>query len=625
MRRASCLAISFAACGGPPDPATSEPAACEPVRWFQDADGDGLGGDISQGACEAPEGFVPATGDCDDADPAVTTPRVFYADRDRDGLGDAEAPVEACHPPEGTVEQPGDCEDGIPSVGGQVPWYQDSDGDGFGGEGSTLACDAPEGFVSEPTDCDDGDPFVYPGAPPICGDGVDNDCDAEAEPESGCRYEGEHVLTGTRHAWYGLTDVDGLGTAMSSSDLDGDGIDELIMSAPGSGWDGSSGGTNGYVAVLPATAGSGAAEEVAPTLYGWTGEGLGIGLGTPGDLDGDGSGDLMLADARQAWLVTGISAGHHVVDDVAVARFGFQSGARAIAGLAHQGPDGAGVIAMLGEDASFAWSVVLFEASVSGDAGIDDAWARIVDRSVPDAIGHTVTNLGDVDGDGRDDLGMSDADAPYDGIGSVFVLTEIPTGTSVAADIAHVVYNGGYDGAGAGCSLPRAGDTDGDGYEDLLIGSFAYFDPMDGGAYPIAASLVLGPSGSGEQYLPDVAAARWSTSDLGSSTATAGGDLDGDGFTDVALDASRVDNSYGYHSGGAFLFYGPMSGALDLEADADARFFDETWSHAGDAMTFVPDVDGDGTDELLIGAPAWGPPGESYYGAVYLALGGEVF
>ncbi len=56
-------------------------------------------------------------------------------------------------------------------------WYRDSDGDGWGDIYVTMqACEQPPGFVREIDDCDDEHPAVYPGAPEIADDGIDNNC-----------------------------------------------------------------------------------------------------------------------------------------------------------------------------------------------------------------------------------------------------------------------------------------------------------------------------------------------------------------------------------------------------------------------------------------------------------------
>jgi len=81
-----------------------------------------------------------------------------------------------------------DCDDDIDEddASDATVWYADADGDGFAAEDDQLtACEAPEGYGAgaAPWDCDDDDPNSWPGAEEILGDGIDQDCDGQDEPE----------------------------------------------------------------------------------------------------------------------------------------------------------------------------------------------------------------------------------------------------------------------------------------------------------------------------------------------------------------------------------------------------------------------------------------------------------
>ncbi len=66
---------------------------------------------------------------------------------------------------------------------GLTTFYEDADGDGFGDTSSTVdACFAPTGYGEDATDCDDTDAAVYPGAPDVCDEIDDNDCDGATDP-----------------------------------------------------------------------------------------------------------------------------------------------------------------------------------------------------------------------------------------------------------------------------------------------------------------------------------------------------------------------------------------------------------------------------------------------------------
>lgn len=88
------------------------------MDWYRDADGDGHGDpDVTERTCPAPEGYVSNSDDCDDHDPAIVGEADYPVDPDGDGYGadDAET-LRGCGPPEGTARAYGDCVEGNPGV-----------------------------------------------------------------------------------------------------------------------------------------------------------------------------------------------------------------------------------------------------------------------------------------------------------------------------------------------------------------------------------------------------------------------------------------------------------------------------------------------------------------------------
>jgi hypothetical protein len=224
--------------------------------FWADADEDGHGDAAAEvEACDAPEGTVSNSDDCDDnesrANPSATeacdgidndcdgliddadddvdpaTAEYWFADEDADGYGDAANSVVACEPPSGTVYDDNDCDDadadqfpGADEVcngeddncDGDVDedeatdagtWYADADEDGYGDATvARIACNMPDGYVADTTDCDDGDDTQHPGADEVC-NGEDDDCEGDID-------EDDAVDATT---WYTDTDEDGFGDA----------------------------------------------------------------------------------------------------------------------------------------------------------------------------------------------------------------------------------------------------------------------------------------------------------------------------------------------------------------------------------------------------------------------------
>ncbi|MBR9702304.1 hypothetical protein GOV13_05285 [Candidatus Pacearchaeota archaeon] len=146
-----------------------------------DNDGDGFAEDI----------------DCNDNNDSIWQNITGYTDVDGDGIG-VGAGQQICsglNLPSGFTDNAGpDCDDNNVNAWQNLTGYTDADGDGFGFGAAQQVCSGaslPTGFTDNPVaDCNDTDVNVNPGAPEICGDEIDNDCDDEID-ETPCSVDND--------------------------------------------------------------------------------------------------------------------------------------------------------------------------------------------------------------------------------------------------------------------------------------------------------------------------------------------------------------------------------------------------------------------------------------------------
>ena len=233
-----------------------------------------------------------------------------------------------------------------------------------------------------------------------------------------------------------------------------------------------------------------------------------------------------------------------------------------------------------------------------------------------DFVGNSVSGLGDVDGDGLDDLLIG---APFvDRFGLVdpgvsYVLFGPVDGRLGPSD-ADATLVGESSGDIAGAVTAAAGDVDADGLRDMLIGAFHHSDEFDdaGAAYVVQGGV------TGTLRLRDADAKLMGEGEgdhAGGSLAGAG-DVDADGHDDLLVGASQFENAT-TQAGAAYLVRGPVTGSLDL-GRADRKFVGAEGDHAGWAVSSAGDLDADGRADVLVGAPVHSVDGVVLGGAYVL-------
>jgi hypothetical protein len=238
--------------------------------------------------------------------------------------------------------------------------------------------------------------------------------------------------------------------------------------------------------------------------------------------------------------------------------------------------------------------------------------------------GRSLAFIGDFDGDGRQDAAIGMPGDGANGVNAGAVDLFLTGGSPL--DIRHgptvrLYGSGAFDNAG--WSVSGAGDVNGDGFSDLLIGA----RPSTGANLrPGVAWLVLGrfqtPTHINLATGADATFRDPRRADTFGSVVQGVGDLNGDGFDDIAIGAPSA-TANGAQAGAAFLFQGPLAGDYGI-GDAFAVIAgEEAGDNLGAAIASVGDADGDGTPDLLIGAPGAGP-NLAADGAAYLISGADI-
>ncbi|HVN37628.1 MAG TPA: integrin alpha [Myxococcota bacterium] len=248
--------------------------------------------------------------------------------------------------------------------------------------------------------------------------------------------------------------------------------------------------------------------------------------------------------------------------------------------------------------------------------------ARIETNQAGANLGISVAGAGDVNGDGYDDVivGAYKFDAGETDEGAAFVYLGSCTGISGAP--ASMIQSN-QAGAWLG-SVASAGDVNGDGYDDVIVGAQKYADGeiAEGAAFVFLGSrhgiVARGDPTNADATLESNQANAY----FGGSVASAG-DVNGDGYDDVIVGANGYEDRVSEtDEGAAFIFLGSRHGivAHGDPTTADTRL--ETNQLGGNltAVASAGDVNGDGYDDVIVGANAYDAP-DTNEGAAFVFLG----
>jgi hypothetical protein len=457
-------------------------------------------------------------------------------------------------------------------------WYVDSDGDGYGGSETTEACEDPgAGWVSNDRDCNDDDGDTWPGASDATCDEIDQDCDDQVDEDA---VDAVTLYADNDGDGYGDPDdtVQSCETELHgfSNNADDCNDDETAVNPEAFEIcnDGLDNDCSGEAVACRLSGGEVVSGSEALFEGGQSYDYIGSAFSGVGDLDGDGHDDFAIGGRGEPY-----NWGSSNENGVYVA-YGPVDSTMTLADLIH----------------------------------LDGARERRL-------AGASLADVGDLDGDGFDDLVMGAPSHLWGGdVGAVFFHSgAVVMGESLGDCCAALIGDGGDSGS-TGLSIDGGSDFDGDGFPDVAVG--VPFYTLDGRNYDGLVHLVSGlPAGDVEAADPSVVRLQAESdrpAGFGFRVADLG-DTDGDGIGDLLVSASQDWNNDG--RGKAYVFLGPITENRSAE-DADGSFEGVyPWQYLGQDIGAAGDLDQDGYRDMFVGGSGCIDTGCDYEGSVLVIHG----
>ena len=340
-------------------------------------------------------------------------------------------------------------------------------------------------------------------------------------------------------------------------------------------------------------------------FYGAPDDRLGSAIAIAGDVNSDGYDDIIIGSENAsspgairggtATIYSGRSGAalHHFVGPGNIAQFG-----HSVCGLGDVDGDGVDDVAISAYRAAHnfpqAGAVFVYSGASGAQIFRFDGSAAFL------SLGARVSAIGDLDNDGHQDI-MASSETGTSGTGTIYVWSGA-NGTLL------LTIDGPQVGAHFGQALAAAGDVNGDGIVDILVGA------------PSAASLNLVENGAAAVYSGASGTALYtfrghlSRQHLGAAVAGVG-DLDGDGCADFFIGSPGLGPVRDLSFGGATLYSGRLGHTLFHLDGAIAN------NQLGSGVASIGDFDGDGIPDVAVGSQGCSPMGAMQAGTIAIHSG----